>query len=123
MAEEADNTRDATYWERRMEQVTQENIRLFEFVHLGVETGRVSEEASKAFFDASVRAMHRAGIVGPAIQREPQLQKGGSDRPLACTVLEQALHEARQALLRIQPELKDALDREAPASKRDGRSP
>ena len=106
-----------------MEQVSQENIRLFEFVHLGVETGRVSEEASKAFFDASVNAMRRAGIVGPALERDPRLLKGGSDRAMVCTVVEQSVHEARQALLRVQPELKEALDREAPPSKRDGRSP
>jgi|SRR5580704_4879384 hypothetical protein len=113
----------AGYWEQRLAQMSQEHALLFEFVYGGMENGRVTKEASRAFFKASVDAMHRAGIIGPALGKDPALQEGGVDRAMACTVLEQALHSARLALLRVQPELRDALEREAPPSRRGGRSP
>jgi hypothetical protein len=122
MTEDADESRDPIYWERRIEQTTDEYDRLFGFVDEGVRTGRVSKEASKAFFDASLDAKRRAGLLDLLLQRDPRVMEGGSDRAMTCTVFEQSVHEGRQALLRVQPELKEALDREAPPSGRGGHS-
>ena len=103
-------------WTVRLDRVRKENQLLFEFVYGGEIDGIISKEASRAFFRASVSAMARAGIVEPSMRGE---KLGDS---LMCTVVAQALHEARLALLAIQPDLRESLEREVPSTQ-SGRQP
>jgi hypothetical protein len=102
-------------WSVRLERVRNENQRLFEFVHGGEIDGTISKEASQAFFRASVSAMNRAGIAGPSMKGE---DLGDA---VMCTVVAQSLHEGRQALLKVQPDLSARLAAEVPST-RSGRS-
>ncbi|MBC7999381.1 MAG: hypothetical protein IAF58_15630 [Leptolyngbya sp.] len=113
--EDNDHSDTPVDWSERLDRLRLENVRLFAFVHGGEENGTVSKEASRAFFRASVAAMHRAGII------KPQMTGDGVSDAVLCTVLTQAHHEARLALLRVQPDLQDALE-EAVPSKKPGRA-
>lgn len=116
MDEEDDHNIPEIDWQARLKRVRKENQDLYVFVKDGEDGGTISKEASKACFAASVGVMRRGGII------EPQLLGNGVSDDVLCTVVAQANHEARLALLRIQPELKETLDREVPPS-RGGRSP
>ena len=98
-------------WKARLKRVRKENQDLYVFVKDGENNGSISKEGSRAFFAASVAVMKKAGII------QPQLSGEGVDDATICTVGAQASHEARLALLRIHPELRESLNRAVPPSK------
>jgi hypothetical protein len=109
MTEPDDNPERMVNWAARLAQVQRENFALFDFVETGRELGTISPEASRTFYSTSVRVMRQAGIVNTPTEQI-------SDATL-CTVVAQALHVARCALLAVHPELKESLEEQVPSSR------
>ena len=108
MTAEDEETQQQVEWRVRLDKVRRENQDLYVFVQDGEDNGTISKEASRACFRASVDTMRRAGII------TPQLNGEGVDDATLCTVVAQANHEARQALLRFHPEIANLLETQVP---------
>ena len=116
MTDAAEDDGSQVEWTKRLDRVRKENQNLYGFIQKGEDDGTISKEASRAFFRASVACMARGGILKPLPPGTP------IDEAALCTVVAQANHEGRMALLQLQPELKDQLDHKVPPSK-GGRAP
>lgn len=116
MDDEDNDNLPTTEWRTRLKRVRKENEDLYMFVKDGEDSGAISKVAKRASFAASVDVMRRGGII------QPQLSGEGVSDDVLCTVVAQAIHEAKVTLLRFHPELKEAMDQAVPSS-RGGRVP
>ena len=95
-------------WEARFQQVKRECFELFGFVYSGEQSGEITKETAKAYFRKSVEIQSRAGIL-----------YGTTDDSLDLTalwaVLRQKNHECCKAMLAIQPELRESLEKAVPS--------
>lgn len=110
MAQENDEANHTTDWKTRLRAAQKENRDLYRFIKERKEAGTICQDGSKAFFQAAVQVMQRAGIVEPQLGDGPQL-----DDATLCVVLAQANHEGRQALIGVHPEIAEELARVVPS--------
>lgn len=106
--ENDDNTEESDVWSARLAKVKERHLQLFGFVYRGRKDGTVTKAAEDAYLTAGIEVMQRAGII------EPQLTGTYVGDAVLCSVMAQAQHDAIAALLKIQPEIREALEAAVP---------
>lgn len=106
--ENDDNTVESDVWSARLAKIKERELQLFGFVYTGQKDGTITQEARGAYLLAGIEVMRRAGII------EPQMTGKYVGDAVLCSVMIQVQHESIAALLKIQPELRAALEAAAP---------